>query len=341
MKALITFLSFVFSINSFAQNIKGKIFDENKNPLSGVNVYFDGTTIGTISDKNGSFNLRYDTKSNGILAISFVGYQTEYYSSLDLKNELNIKMSLSQSTLKEVVVNRKDRFSREQKLRIFREFFLGKTYNGRRALIQNEEDIHFKYDKENYILKAFSDKPLIIINSSLGYKINYELVSFEVAFKGLSIDSNDVIKNFYAGITRFEETNNSEDVLIRREKAFQGSQIQFFRNLVDNIWGKELFLISNNALAVRTPNCFRITKEEEFAKIEVLEQQPKEEENNKNRIVSYDILFNRTEQSKITFETNTFYIYKYGNNSNINDIFFSGKISEKKVGDMLPLNYAK
>ncbi|WP_431241534.1 hypothetical protein ACQ9BO_15875 [Flavobacterium sp. P21] len=190
------------------------------------------------------------------------------------------------------------------------------------------------------LFTASSDKPLVIINPALGYKIDFELVIFEVSFNRFSINSIDAYKNFYGGVSRFEEIDNSAKVLKRREKTFQGSQIQFFRNLANTDWEAKKFLLFKGKYNQDPTKCFKITKEGDFAKVELIPQDNGENTNlNSKYIVSYNLIFDKKEASRITFETKSFYIYKYGNNSNIQDILFSGKISEKRVGDMLPLNY--
>lgn len=344
MKKLFTLLFLFSAATIFSQHtLKGKITGKNNIPLEGVNVYFDGTTISTVSDADGSFSIKYEPNANSILVLSSMGYQTEYLSGLDASKPLNIKMAISENELKEVVVSAKDRFTRNQKLKLFREYFLGITKNARSAIIKNEEDIHFKYDKKNFVFTASADKPLVIINPALGYKIDFELVIFEVAFNRLSISSLDVIKNFYGGVSRFEEIDNSAEILKKREKTYQGSSIHFFRNLANNDWGPKKFLLFNDKRNLDPANCFKISKEGDFAKVEVITQTKEENANMnlnlKNVIAAYNITFDRSEASRITFLTDSFYIYKYGNNSNIESILFSGKISEKKVGDMLPLNY--
>jgi hypothetical protein len=339
MKTLITILCLVFSLNSVAQIINGAVFNENKIPLPNVNIYFDGTTIATISDINGKFTLDCISKGNNILVISCIGYQTMYLSVFDYKKELNVSMSLLPNLLKEVVINRKDKFTRKEKLQLFRKLFLGNTSNASNTLIKNEDDIYFKYDYKNHILSALSDKPLVIINPFLGYKINYELATFEVKFDRLSIKAHDAIKCFYQGFSRFEETNNSNEILIQREKAFRGSQIHFFRDLSNNILSKGKFLIYNtDKLPVNQNSCFKINNEDgDLIKVEILPQ--KTQELSKKVFASFDIEYDESEQSKIIFETNSFTIDRYGNNSNIENIIFYGKITEKKVGDMLPFNY--
>lgn len=60
MKSFYTCLFLLLISISYSQDIilKGKILDENKSPLPGANVYFEGTTIGTITDVNGYFELK-------------------------------------------------------------------------------------------------------------------------------------------------------------------------------------------------------------------------------------------------------------------------------------------
>lgn len=341
MKKLFTLLFLFSAVSIFSQhNLNGKITGKDNTPLEGVNIYYDGTTISTVSDADGKFSIKYEPNANSILVLSSIGYQTEYLSGLDVSKPLNIKMKISENELKEVVVNNNNQFTRAQKLKLFKEYFLGKTSNAKSAVIKNEDDIKFKYDKKNLLFTASSDKPLVIINPALGYKIDFELVIFEVSFNKFSINSLDAIKNFYGGVSRFEEIDNSAKVLKRREKTFQGSQIQFFRNLANTDWEAKKFLLFKGKYNQDPTKCFKITNEGDFAKVEVISQDEGENTtlNSKNS-VTYNLIFDKREASRVTFETDSFYIYKYGNNSNIEDILFSGKLSEKRVGDMLPLNY--
>lgn len=337
MKKIICLCFLVFSVYSFSQKISGKIFNSDKVPLAGANIFYDGTTISTSSDENGNFVLSYDPGAKNILVISFMGYENVYVRDFDLTQDLNIYMKVAKNALNEVVVNKKDIFTREQKLRILREYFIGETKNSKTVVIENEDDIYFRYDKKNFVLRAYSDKPLVIINPSLGYKINYDLRKFEVTFNSLSIYSRDVIKSYYAGVSHFEEIDNSNIILARREEAFKGSQINFFRNLANGTWDPNQFLLSKNKSGVTASDCFKISKEEYVAKVEVLKQ--KNDTGDKNFVASYDLMFKNSEESSVVFDARIFYIYKYGNSSNIEDIIFAGKIADKKVADMLPLNY--
>jgi hypothetical protein len=268
--------------------------------------------------------------------VSFMGYQSEYISSFNIDKELKIYLKPAGIVLKEVVVL-KDKFTRRQKLQLFREQFPGLTTSGKSSKIKNEEDISFKYDKTNYTLKAYSDRPLIILNPFLGYKIEYDLVSFEVKFSRYKVDSNYVVTSYYKGFSFVEEIGNSKEIVLAREKAFRGSEINFFRNLKNNVLGKDKFLLmaNNNRIAVEI--FFKIDEDRGSAKIEVISQQnnPK----NLEEIASLDVVYNKNEYSNITFETKDFNIYKYENYSNIKNIVLTGKFAENRMGDMLPLNY--
>ena len=195
MRFTTLFFVFFFTTISFAQVIKGKVFDSKNQPLPGANIYFDGTTIATISDANGDFILKYSSKINSLLAISFIGFQTQFIKDIEADKELKIILIETVNSLSEVII-KKDRFSRKEKLKLFREQFLGTSNTAKKAVIVNEEDIYFEYDEVNNTIKAYSDNPLIINNVSLGYKINYELINFEVKFYKLSIDSSDAVRSY-------------------------------------------------------------------------------------------------------------------------------------------------
>ncbi|MBN1819737.1 MAG: TonB-dependent receptor, partial [Prolixibacteraceae bacterium] len=108
-KYIVLFTFLVTGVYVNAQLIKGVVYskEENENsPLPGVNIYWDGTQIGTNSDANGSFELK---KPNGahMLMFSFVGYKTKMVHISDnkaLKIELEPNLELG-----EVTVIQKDR----------------------------------------------------------------------------------------------------------------------------------------------------------------------------------------------------------------------------------------
>lgn len=72
---LFMFLPFI----TFSQVLEGIVYGNDKSekqPLPGVNIYWQGTNTGVASGENGTFKIR---KGNGnhILVVSFVGYETQ------------------------------------------------------------------------------------------------------------------------------------------------------------------------------------------------------------------------------------------------------------------------
>jgi len=95
-----------------AQKIKGKVIEENNKslPLVGVNVYWDGTTDGTITDANGAFEIAR-TKASSKLIFSYVGYQNK---SLIIKDQRHIEIKLQAGTnIDEITVKQRIKSSRQ------------------------------------------------------------------------------------------------------------------------------------------------------------------------------------------------------------------------------------
>ncbi|HPM31665.1 MAG TPA: carboxypeptidase-like regulatory domain-containing protein, partial [Chryseolinea sp.] len=84
------------------QSITGKVFDsETKEPLIGVSILFQNTTIGTTTNNNGVFNLT-NTSSDSI-EVRYVGYAPQFIS---IKNSetLTVALQASVTSMNEVVV---------------------------------------------------------------------------------------------------------------------------------------------------------------------------------------------------------------------------------------------
>ena len=82
--------------------IRGVVNDEFGNPLPGVNIFVKSTTIGTVSDINGSFTLSIPDGSE-TLVFSFIGYMTEEVA-IGAQSEINLQLTPDIATLQEIVV---------------------------------------------------------------------------------------------------------------------------------------------------------------------------------------------------------------------------------------------
>lgn len=104
---LIFIISLLASQFSMAQ-LSGKVseFSEHQKlePIIGANVYWAGTTIGTITGKDGAFTINKPANKSTKLVISFVGYKNDTVEVKRKKDNLHIVLT-SSNELNEVVVN--------------------------------------------------------------------------------------------------------------------------------------------------------------------------------------------------------------------------------------------
>ncbi len=85
------------------QVITGKVTSsEDGSPLPGINVIIKGSTLGTITDGRGKYQLEF-TEGQPTLVFSFIGLRSVEINTVDQK-EVNVQMSLDVAQLSEVVV---------------------------------------------------------------------------------------------------------------------------------------------------------------------------------------------------------------------------------------------
>ena len=92
-----------FALCSFAQTslVKGSVTDEKNEPVPGVSVVIQGTTVGVVTDINGKYQINAGAKAT--LSFSFVGYKTQAILVGNQK-EINIQLLPSNLQVDEVVV---------------------------------------------------------------------------------------------------------------------------------------------------------------------------------------------------------------------------------------------
>lgn len=83
--------------------VLGKVTDKNKNPLPGVTVVSEGTTVGTTTSEDGSYLLVLPRKDSVVLVYSFVGMKTRKVKYQGQK-EIDVVMEENVTEMDEVVV---------------------------------------------------------------------------------------------------------------------------------------------------------------------------------------------------------------------------------------------
>ena len=84
-----------------AKRITGRVLDDNGEPLIGVNVHVEGTSVGSITDMDGNFILEAPVGS--VLSISYVGY-TPQTVKVTGQNTYSVQLASDTKLLSEVVV---------------------------------------------------------------------------------------------------------------------------------------------------------------------------------------------------------------------------------------------
>ena len=106
MKQTLLLLTFLFSIYSFSQII-GNIKGTDGNPLAFVNIYIEGTYIGTTSNDEGNYELNISDNKSVIIVFKYLGYKTikKELSTDTFPITLDISLEEEKITLDEVIIN--------------------------------------------------------------------------------------------------------------------------------------------------------------------------------------------------------------------------------------------
>lgn len=246
---VITIFFLLFYCPVWSQQIRGKVIDSaSQKPLVKASVFINGTSIGATTNENGEFSIDKFPSDNFDLVVSFVGYETLVTNiSLPENNFLTISLRPRNDMLETVVVRSYEKNGWEKWGFLFTNSFIGTTALSDNCKIKNPKDIRFSYSENDRILRAYSIKPLTIINKALGYKIEYDLEEFYY-------DLNSKIL-LYFGYPLFAELDESKSKQRRwqkrRQQAYEGSLMQFMRAINQNKIEQTGFQIRH---LVRNPN---------------------------------------------------------------------------------------
>ena len=339
-RKLFIFCFFMLGYSVQAQiHIRGQVVDSTTNsPILGVSVYFDGTTIGTVTDKKGNFDLRLKEKISSPLVIGVLGYKSKKLGALGLeKNNVDLKtiaLGPKVESLKEVVLE-PDTWSRERKLKYFIPGFLGKIHEG--CFIKNINKVYLRFSKKEKKLTAYAKEPLQIENKALGFKIRFSLSNFEMNFKfypavnGRPKPKFTPYSIFFTGTTFFEEiSDDPSKYKAVRKRAYLGSSVHFMRALKNKTLEENDFAIFRKSF-IRGPYKFfgfKDTKDSTQTKIEITTDE-------------LSILYDGEKQTGLKTITDpcVILIDQFGNHYPPNALMFTGDMGERRAASLLPLDY--
>ncbi|MES2810908.1 MAG: TonB-dependent receptor [Bacteroidota bacterium] len=106
MKTYLTIVVLFVSVLGFSQTtISGKVIDKKNNPISGVNVFIEGTYDGVTSSENGSFTFTTSSQGSQILVATYLAYD-DFKAPITIENfqPITIKLGQSVNVLDAVVI---------------------------------------------------------------------------------------------------------------------------------------------------------------------------------------------------------------------------------------------
>ncbi len=247
---LIYFIMFLSSPQILGQNytctVEGEVrVQSTGKPLENVNVFISGTIWGTTTDKSGFFRIESLPLGRHNVVASIVGYKTETVS-VTLKEgmtlKVNFKLEEISYELNQVVITGKLPEEWKKLLNNFKNIFFGDSPFSAECEIVNPEVINLTRTNSG-VLKADASRPIIIINKALGYKIHYDLMSFNWNEKKQTLQ--------YLADSFFTELKDTTGVLEKkweknRKDAYYGSLSNFMRSLINNSFTEEGFHIYND-----------------------------------------------------------------------------------------------
>ncbi len=346
MKNILSLITVFFFLTPLkAQTIEGKVYDaHSKEALQGVFIYLNRTSVFTSSDSNGNFRLVVVDRIRTPLVFNLLGFEPLIIENPFEYPEKSFFLQEKTVTLQETVIVA-DRFSRDQKIKAFKEQFLGDGRAGKSCAILNEEDLVIKYDPVENRLTAFSINPLIIKNDYLAYLVTFDLHRFSIQYTRYTLSKPYIKQLSFTGTSSFVDENpfNLKIAKRRDEKYFQSRQY-FWKNLVANTLEKANLKIYNGHKQTEPGRHFIITDTLHHSLLCI------KPDANLNRIRNnvidttafgiITVLYNNRLSSDIVFMTGQVSVDTFGNIDAVDKIRFTGTMGKQRIGDMLPGNYA-
>jgi len=172
----------------FAQEtytISGRVLDaQTGEPLYFVNVFLAYTNIGTTTNADGYFEIKFKNVSASVftLVVHHIGYQYENIE-IDLAQaatqEYTIRLTPIILPGEEVEVVAPAPRQWKKDLKRFIKEFIGTTANAKKCRITNPEVLDFPRDKKGLFVAKTNDL-LLVQNHALGYRLKIVLDSFQI-----------------------------------------------------------------------------------------------------------------------------------------------------------------
>ena len=240
--SLIFLLSFA-TFPLFGQRyVSGKITDaDDGEPIQGVSVFFDNTTIGVDTDNDGYYQLRIPGVGSYRLTLSHVGYQSVFVDIEPGNASKVFNAAMQSNQLDELTVSVNVRV-RQSDRNLFWRTILGTNPSNNKINVSNPEVAYFYYNADTRQLRVTCREPLQIINYRTGYHIQYVLEYFTHDYNsGISDWRNQSV------FAELEPRNISQQNKWEknRKALYDISFTKFIKSLYNNTLLDEGFLLAD------------------------------------------------------------------------------------------------
>jgi hypothetical protein len=316
------FLLFLCPFIALAQSdvITGKVSRiDTKAPLGQANVFLSNSTAGTATAEDGSFTLSGLKPGQYTLVVSILGYE-DYTQGVLVGKEpikLNIELAPRVTQLHEVVISTEADWKKNYAQ--FVKDFIGTDDNAKYCVVMNPHAVSLIYHRSQQDLEAYTDDFLVVENHALGYRVKFLVKEFN------SSKITHIIS--YEGQRLFQELpgnkKQQEDWKKKRDEAYYGSSMHFYRALYTNKLGEDGFQMYK---LTRMLNPNRPREEEILQKIKYFTQLGRRDSVNywislsnlskyyreglsKDTLQNYDVLYKTEKQGIFAVNFTGYYLY--------------------------------
>jgi hypothetical protein len=230
--------------------IKGVVRDVTTGrPVENVNVFLSSTTVGVGTDHDGRFALKNIPAGRYTLIYSRVGYALKLvgveFTHADTIVS-NVWLAPKLIMFGDVEVSSEAAREFQKNLKLFSGIFFGEGPNAQHCGISNPEVLSFQSDAQTGMLVANADRPIVVINKALGYRLEISLAEFRWD-TNLDFGSYLIYPQFRP--LAVEGGIDSTVWKENRSKTYEGSFQHFLRALVAGTIESEGFVVFGGDLS--------------------------------------------------------------------------------------------
>jgi hypothetical protein len=343
---------------AFSQSgmVSGRVSDEeNREAIPYVTVYVNGTTIGTITDETGYFELEVKNMPCELI-LSHISYQVRSIKFDQDEQLTDLRLSLRKRILKINELTVIGKSERDKYLLHFKQWLLGVDHQELDCDILNDSVIRF-LPLEGGQFEAFASQPIEVIIPENGYILKIDLIHFWVLEKaevgGLHCS---ILGYFFFNEIPAKSRRSQRKIARNRVRSYYNSRLHFCRSLYQNRLAENGYELINGRSRQAE------SEQEEGSKSNYKYWYSTGESGTgilyitgywspKYYIYYYQTLGNKPadlsvqdghpanqSRSGVYFDSDTLRIYSSGRVGD-NNLLFNGAIGDKRVAWMLPFDY--